>query len=236
MDTKFLLCASSRGIELGKIKSTILGFYEPIKSDENHRYRSWEHCYRYFAKTISENDIEHACLHLAFYLASWGMYRGSSDLLQKDYLIHKGVVKEIIAYRHLFGTRFENQDEAVSAILKLIGSIRKHYQNALFNVDGKKRDKPFNATDTLVTKILLGTLGCVPAYDQYFVQGMRAKGIGYSKLSKENLDKVIQFYLDNQDEIDQAGEIILKSSGIKYPPMKLVDMHFWMLGNPNQRK
>jgi hypothetical protein len=38
---------------------------------------------------------------MAFYLASWGMYRGSSFLLWKDYLIHQEVVDNIIAKKHL---------------------------------------------------------------------------------------------------------------------------------------
>ena len=28
-----------------------------------------------------------------------------------------------------------------------------------------------NLSETLITKILMGTLGCVPAYDRYFVKG-----------------------------------------------------------------
>lgn len=39
-------------------------------------------------------------LQLAFYLASWGMYRGSSFLLQKDYRIHIPVVKELLRNKY----------------------------------------------------------------------------------------------------------------------------------------
>jgi hypothetical protein len=217
-----------------KIKSEILAFYKPMFLDRNHRYKSWEHCYTYFSKPISENDIDHACLHLAFYLASWGMYRGSSDLLQKDYLIHRTVVKEIIGHRYLFGTKFEDKEVEIDGVFRLIELIREHYKKAIKEVGGKMRENPFVATDTLVTKILLGTLGCAPAYDQYFVKGMRENGISYSNLSKSNFEKVIQFYLKNQDEIDQAGDEISRYSGVVYPPMKLIDMYFWTVGNPNQ--
>jgi hypothetical protein len=51
----------------------------------HHRYRSWEHCYRYFHRSIPEAiavDHDHAALQLGFYLASWGMCRGSGFLLQ----------------------------------------------------------------------------------------------------------------------------------------------------------
>lgn len=66
---------------------------------EHHRYRSWEHCYRYFHKFTSieiAEDREHAALQLGFYLASWGMYRGSSFLLQCDYTVHLAVIDKLL--------------------------------------------------------------------------------------------------------------------------------------------
>ena len=73
-------------------------FYNDLKVDENGRYRSWEHCYSYFIKArgSQEIDYDYLSLQLAFYLASWGMYRGSSFLLQKDYKVHIPVVKELL--------------------------------------------------------------------------------------------------------------------------------------------
>ncbi|MFT8351735.1 hypothetical protein [Clostridium saccharoperbutylacetonicum] len=64
-------------------------FYLDLESDENARYLSWEHCYKVFQEahnraTLTDNDIDYLVLHLAFYLASWGMLRDSSFLLQKD--------------------------------------------------------------------------------------------------------------------------------------------------------
>src|SRR3954453_15052724 len=63
--------------------------------DLHHRYRSWEHCYQYFhgatpAAVAADRDV--AALRLGFYLASWGMYRGSGFLLQNAYTVHLGVI------------------------------------------------------------------------------------------------------------------------------------------------
>lgn len=71
-------------------------FYNQLKADRNGRYRSWEHCYKCFhdARNNSDPDYDYMSLQLAFYLASWGMYRGSSFLLQKDYKVHIPVVEE----------------------------------------------------------------------------------------------------------------------------------------------
>jgi len=58
-------------------------FYAELQKDPHGRYRSWEHCYAAFADAFDqvergeEVDYDHLGLHLAFYLASWGMYRGS---------------------------------------------------------------------------------------------------------------------------------------------------------------
>ena len=61
-------------------------FYEELRQDQNGRYRSWEYCYSSFGEARTGTiDVDYLSLQLAFYLASWGMYRGSSFLLQKDY-------------------------------------------------------------------------------------------------------------------------------------------------------
>ena len=67
--------------------------YDECKREQNGRYLSWEHCHKAFsqARGHSACDTDYLSLHLAFYLASWGMYRGSSFLLSKDYLIHEPV-------------------------------------------------------------------------------------------------------------------------------------------------
>ena len=77
--------------------------YCKTKSEnQNDRFSSWEHCYKCFsaARKSNEPDEDYLCLHLAFYLASWGMYRGSSFLLKKDYKVHLPVVQEILKEKY----------------------------------------------------------------------------------------------------------------------------------------
>ncbi|WP_298536796.1 hypothetical protein [uncultured Algibacter sp.] len=68
--------------------------YISLNNKQFGRYNSWNHCYKAFGNPKLDNNT--LSLNLAFYLASWGMYRGSSGLLQKDYKIHIGVVKKIM--------------------------------------------------------------------------------------------------------------------------------------------
>jgi len=209
------------------IKSRILSFHKQLQSDKNHRYKSWEHCFKYFSQGKLDEDI--ACLQLSFYLASWGMYRGSSFLLWKDYLVHREVVKHILSLKHLRSIDFSKPCEAeIDEIFKLSFWIRNWYQRNISHVNGTA--KKIHVTDTLVTKILLGTLGCIPAYDRYFVEGLRATGLRHSRLSKKNFLSVVEFYKRNKDDFDSVHQSIKRKSGIYYPTMKLIDMYFWQIG------
>ena len=78
------------------------GFYQSTQEDDNARYLSWEHCYKCFhdARTSLSPDYDYLSLQLGFYLASWGMYRASSFLLQKDYKVHTEAVKEILSKKY----------------------------------------------------------------------------------------------------------------------------------------
>ena len=76
----------------------IRNYYNKTLEDEHGRFMSWRHCYNVFRENRNKTDdetLDYLALHLAFYLASWGMYRGSSFLLQKDYKVHKDAVLEM---------------------------------------------------------------------------------------------------------------------------------------------
>ena len=75
--------------------SKIRAYYEEIEKDPNHRFKSWEHCYKYFKENrySSSKDIDVFVLHLFTYLSSWGMLRGSLFSLQKDYNFTKTLLR-----------------------------------------------------------------------------------------------------------------------------------------------
>lgn len=80
------------------------------------------------------------CLHLAFYLASWGMYRDSSFLLQKDYRVHYDVVKEILneRYNSLWNIDCEEltKENNLNLIFEISEKIREIYIRKRNNLDG----------------------------------------------------------------------------------------------------
>lgn len=144
--------------------------------DQYHRYKSWEHC---FAALASNTDHDFLALHLGFYLASWGMYRGSSGLLQKSYQIHNKAVA-IIKSKHYqqlqCNATHEITTENIPLLFDLKNELAAYYASIGFT-RGKKTALKISATDTLISKVLLGTLGCVPAFDRYFCTGLKQSGI-----------------------------------------------------------
>jgi len=209
------------------VYTTLLDFFSQMESDQNHRFKSWDHCYFCFLDKNIDKRI--ACLHLSFYLASWGMYRGSSFLLWKDYLIHLEVVEKILSCRDLQKIDYEEiTGKKIEKIFKLVAWIKNWYKENIKEVNGILKD--VNATDTLVTKILLGSLGCVPAYDRFFVDGLRSEGISPLTFTPRSYLSVIDFYNKNKTDFDIVQEKISAKAGVCYPVMKMVDMYFWQVG------
>jgi hypothetical protein len=206
------------------IQHIIRAYYHNIAGGAPHRYRSWEHCYGFFQHNTRAgiaSQKEYAALQLGFYLASWGMYRGSTFLLRYDYSVHLGVVDRLAAphLSPLWEREFGTGDEDYK-ILPIVDSAIEAVRDAYM---------PFGiATDTLITKVLLGTLGCLPACDRYFIAGFKNAGFKYSR--DDFVDRVLRFCRDNRDELLTEQARIKGSSGKHYPLMKLADMYFWQIG------
>lgn len=208
-------------------------FYDTLKKDENGRYRSWEHCYSNFinARDNKNAELDYLSLQLAFYLASWGMYRGSSFLLQKDYKIHIPVVKELLKeeYDPLAGIDcVELKREKNQRLLEKINAFLDEYYS---NIRGEvKNIKVRNQlSSTLITKILMGTLGCVPAYDRYFISGIKKQKVASGNYNMKSIGQLVDFYESNIVELENIRKN-MKVNGMAYPQMKILDMAFWQIG------
>ena len=215
------------------IKETIQNYYGKVTGEYDNE-RSWEYCYRYFHGLTREaiaGDRDHAALQLGFYLASWGMYRGSSFPPRYAYTIHRGVIDQLVTpqlsvlWEREFGAS-NTDSELVPILLKAIDAVRDAY-------------KPFaganGASDTLVTKIILGTLGCLPACDRYFIKGFKSEGLSFSHLNAKNAEnfvhQVLDFCQNHLRELREEQDRIERASEMRYPLMRLVDMYFWQIGS-----
>ena len=208
-------------------------FYDDARANENGRSRSWEHCYRVFrdARTDPSPDYNYLSLHLAFYLASWGMYRGSSFLPQKDYKVHTPIVEEILKpeYDCLFGLACADlrESEVQGSLEKLHKYIAKHFRPIRNEVAGREVASP--VSPVLITKILMGTLGCVPAYDRFFVDGIKKHKVTTQEYSRKSVRKLAEFYEAHNDRLEEARRG-MRTEDLTYPQMKLLDMGFWQIG------
>lgn len=200
-----------------------------IFSNPAGRYRSWEHCYLAFSAhkgQWNKDTLDLLTLHLTSYLASWGMYRGSSFLLkEKDYFVHRPVVELLLdsSWEDLWHPSAETiiQEKNAVRIEQLGKEISKIYCQIA------KRDN--DISDTLMTKILLGTLGCSPAYDGNFKKAARSLHCGVGEFSAAALIAWANFYIAYKNSFEPL-RISCCQNGLEYPPMKVLDMCFFSMG------
>lgn len=202
----------------------IIGEFK-AKSEPTDRYTSFDYCYNYFKTTEDfQKDLEKSCLVLGFYLASWGMLRGSSFLLQKSV---KHLQPIIEYYSTLDKEIWEIDIDDYSE--KNISKIIEIYQNSKEFIIDKN-----NSHLTLVTKILLGVFGFIPAFDQYFCKTFKTvfdNKCGFTTVNSKSLNFLAEFYSNNQLEIDKISKntfttdfITGTKTNINYPKAKIVDM------------
>jgi len=200
------------------------------KSSPYDRYTSFDYCYNYFLQTKDLNqDIEKSCLKLGFYLASWGMYRGSSFLLQHSIKQFYPTIQYINSLDKAVWSIDVDQysDENIQTIIQIYQDIKKHLIQK-------------NNTDlTLITKVLLGVFGFIPAFDSYFCDSFRSISegrCGFRRLNKKSLTIIGEFYNANQDVIDKLSSetfttdfMTEQKTQIHYPKAKIIDMYGFSL-------
>ena len=224
---------------IDKLINAAQTFYDDARANENGRSRSWEHCYRVFrdARTDPSPDYDYLSLHLAFYLASWGMYRGSCFILQKDYKVLSPIVEEILKpeYDCLFGLACTDvrNDDVWKQLKKLSGDIADYFWPIRNEVAGREVASP--VSPVLITKILMGTLGCVPAYDRFFVDGIKKYKVTTQEYSLESVRKLAKFYEAHNDRLEEARRG-MRTDDLIYPQMKVLDMGFWQVGYDQETK
>jgi len=194
------------------------------------RYASFDYCFNYFQgfkdkKELAQNNIQNSCLHLGFYLASWGMFH-NSFLLQKSIKFYEPLIKYIASEK--CGVWDIDADEYTDTNIEKLIKCGKNIKDKL----GNKR-----VTDTLVTKIMLGVFGNVPAFDSYF-----RSGSNLGTFNKHSLKEISHFYKSYSEIIsDEASKIKTfeyhsgKASNRSYTKAKIIDMIFFIEGYKNDK-
>ena len=159
------------------------------------------------------------------------MYRGSCFILQKDYKVHAPIVEEILKpeYDCLFGLACADvrNDDVWKQLKKLYDKIAAHFDPIREKVAGRKVTTP--VSPVLITKILMGTLGCVPAYDRFFEEGAKYLGLEKKSYNEDSLLELADFYEEHNDRLEEARRG-MRTDDLTYPQMKLLDMGLWQVG------
>jgi len=191
------------------------------------RYASFDYCFNHFQLHRAEDRLDEllegetlqlSCLHLGFYLASWGMLRGSTELLQRSVKTFVPVVEALVGAPPMLWTLDTDgyTEDSIRTLLAFGSQLRASLHQG--------------ASDILVTKVLLGTLGCVPAFDTYF-----KRGFGMSTFGPKAVRKIAAFDQDHSAEIDSGREYTLdfdsgSPTAPRYSRAKVIDMIFFIQG------
>jgi hypothetical protein len=206
------------------IRSTVKVYMR--KRKPNHRYTSFDYCFNHFSNSRRTGvDIEKSCLALGFYLASWGMYRGKSFMLQTS-------VKQLlpaVEFIHSLDKSYWKIDvdkytpDNIDRLITLYETLKS------------KLNCEDSAHLTLVTKIMLGVFGNVPAYDRYFCETFRQvfKGdCAFRTFSEQSLFCLKQFYDANQKMLSSLPQrfytfdfISGEETKRRYTLAKVIDMY-----------
>jgi hypothetical protein len=200
------------------------------------RYASFDFCFNYFqwfrengrktADIAAPENMALSCLHLGFYLASWGMFRGPS--VRGQSLRQFMPVVELIADTpaevwEIDADRYSG--EACRKLLTTADAVKRelHYP------DGAR-----GPTSTMATKIMLGVFGNVPAFDKYVVKGLGKTGLP-QRFGLRALHDIGGFYDDHREVIERnLGPTLDFATGqqtqLRYTRAKVIDQIFFIEG------
>ncbi|MBR6389056.1 MAG: hypothetical protein IKS15_02950 [Opitutales bacterium] len=190
--------------------------------EHEYRYYSYNICREHFDNWVSL-DEEQDSMILFTYLASWGMIRGSSSLLQKSPYGLKNTVRALFDYDKccrnldLFSDSYEESKCKLCNVYRVLcGALKK--------------DKIESPTITLLSKIFLGVWGNCPAFDANLKYIFNIPDVNSVKAFKNAIDKVKAKLSDEVFALTEAeirselknSEFISKS--------KLIDMYGFQRG------
>lgn len=228
------------------------------------RSLSWDLCYQYFkseteffSSPIPAHKLERAASELATYLAFFGMFR-NVEMKAANRRVFGLIISALFQAARDNGIRsYKDLENITTAKLRaLITALDEAYVIA-FKKTGFVDEHP---TDTMISKILMGIFGILPALDANYIAAVRAL---HRQLCEDcslppkthtthclpttlRDDRKLEFLLDfSRDEDLKAflKKLVLpaiQDSDNKtiddYPVMRLLDLYLWVVGRGISRK
>lgn len=145
--------------------------------------------------------------------------------------MHIPVVKELlkVKYKPLVGIACEDLKYTRNQkLLKDINVYLVEYYD-IIRKSVKEHEVKKQLSDTLITKILIDTLGCVSAYARCFFAGIKAQGVEIGNYNINSILKLVNFYEKNAYRLQPVRKWMLIYD-LLYPQMKMLDIRFWQIG------
>ncbi len=199
------------------------------------RYSSWNICYKYFRDEFfkkdkikdEDPDLRIAGLHLAFYLASWGMFRNPM-------LLNSGIKKYELLAKELFS--FKGCSESKNQQFEKIKSFLEEWEKNPAETSGAIANNQINPTDTLITKIMLGAYSNTPAFDRFFKTTVSRfyienNGRLVGKL-EEKIQKIFSIKIEGDITVGDFIKSLSKNSAKEFSleDIKILDAIFFQIG------
>ena len=207
--------------------------YKKLREKPNARALSWEHCISQFAAAFAnpkksasdEKTVDLLSLHLGFYLASWGMMR-NSKLMDFDYKIHAPFVRTLMGYPDLF-----RKDLADFRDPKAMERFKEMHEAVVEHCSQFSKAENYRASDILVSKIILGTLGIAPAYDRNVSAVVEKYGISGGRFSPTAFKELAHYFTEKwAADITERMTKEMQKLCPHYTRAKVIDGILWILG------
>lgn len=204
-------------LTMPEIRAVALRFACVTKSE---RELSWVYCHNSFLRAHRKKVYckRQLSLHLMGYLASFGMYcRRAPLFLYHHYLVHEDLIPILMHKKHapLFDVRSPTDFTSnMQLMCDVYDEIQEYYKG-----------KGFEPSIILITKIMLGVYGCVPAIDSEVTRGMKKLmypvGTSFSHVLQQ-----IQALLAANISLDAFINSVL-STHSDYTYMRVLDDFLW---------
>lgn len=197
--------------------------------NKNQRMASFDFCYNYFhfnRGCLSGNNLERSCMELWGYLASFGMIKGKCGLLLRN---SPASLSDLIEYLDDGDCEKLWEIDTPNYNSTTIGILVDTYNE----ISKKIRAIEVTPTLTLVTKIMMGIWGCVPAFDRNFKKWI-INDLNSDCHLKESLEKISTFYNDHKTTFKNilinTIDIYGNETSYIYSQARLIDMFGFTIG------
>lgn len=215
-------------------------FMERWDKGKNERSRSYDYCKNLFDEyhqkpTLTNEEKDYFALNLFCYLASWGMLRGKGWLLSRSYKFFIPLCDVLFdkTYADLLNIDPLTKNYDCKMVMTLYNALKGEMKKVL-QKDGIEREP----SRLLLCKILMGTYGCVIAYDEYDQKGLNEVNVyttNSSPLSEKLLQNTCKIITDRKDEFKKLMADVQAHYGVNYTAFKVLDMILWIEGEKSEK-